>query len=75
LPWPRIFLSSELQDYYYTFNSLVALQVFTELGLSFAFIQFASHEMTQLTWQQGGMVSGNSEAKRRLHSLLHFALT
>ena len=43
------FLSPELQGYYYTFNSLIALQVFAELGLNFAIIQFASHEMAQLT--------------------------
>lgn len=69
------FLSPELQGYYYTFNSLIALQVFAELGLNFAIIQFASHEMAQLSWQPDGTVSGNPEAKRRLQSLLHFALT
>lgn len=69
------FLSPELQGYYYTFNSLIALQIFAELGLNFAVIQFASHEMAKLVWLPDGTVSGDAEAKRRLQSLLHFAFS
>lgn len=69
------FLSPELQGYYYTFNSLIALQIFAELGLNFAIVQFASHEMAHLSWLPDGTVSGNPEAKRRLQSLLHFAFS
>lgn len=69
------FLSPELQGYYYTFNSLIALQVFAELGLNFAIIQFASHEMAHLSWAPEGTVSGSPEAKRRLQSLMHFAIS
>jgi O-antigen/teichoic acid export membrane protein len=68
-------LSPELQGYYYTFNGLIALQIFAELGLSFAIIQFSSHEMAQLSWQQDGTVSGSHESKRRLQSLLHFVFS
>lgn len=68
------FLSPELQGYYYTFNSLIALQIFAELGLNFAIVQFASHEMAHLTWQADGTVSGSPLAKRRLQSLMQFAL-
>ena len=67
------FLSPELQGYYYTFNSVIALQIFAELGLNFAIVQFASHEMAELAWQPDATVSGNPNAKRRLQSLLHFA--
>jgi O-antigen/teichoic acid export membrane protein len=67
------FLSPELQGYYYTFNSLIALQIFVELGLNFAIIQFASHEMAHLYWLPDGTLSGDSQAKRRLQSLLKFA--
>ena len=67
------FLSPEMQGYYYTFYSLIALQIFVELGLNFAIIQFASHEMAKLSWTSEGTVSGNPEAKRRLQSLMHFA--
>jgi len=69
------FLTQEMQGYYYTFNSLIALQIFAELGLNFALIQFASHEMAELTWQADGTVSGSLTAKRRLQSLLKFAYT
>lgn len=68
------FLSPELQGYYYTFSSLIALQIFAELGLNFALVQFASHEMAQLDWQTDGSVTGSMRAKRRLQSLLQFAL-
>lgn len=69
------FLSPELQGYYYTFNSLIALQIFAELGLNFAIAQFACHEMANLSWMPDGTVSGSPEAKRRLQSLMHFAFS
>lgn len=69
------FLSPELQGYYYTFNSLIALQIFAELGLNFAIVQFASHEMAHLNWLPNGTVSGDAEAKCRLQSLMHFAFS
>jgi len=69
------FLSPNLQGYYYTFNSLIALQIFVELGLTVVIVQFASHEMAHLAWTAEGTVSGNPQSKRRLQSLMHFALT
>ncbi len=69
------FLTPELQGFYYTFNSLIALQIFAELGLNYAVIQFASHEMAKLSWLPGGTVTGDAEAKRRLQSLMHFAFS
>jgi O-antigen/teichoic acid export membrane protein len=69
------FLTLEHQGYYYTFYSLIALQIFAELGLNFAIVQFASHEMAQLVWESEGTVSGSPESKRRLQSLIHFAVT
>lgn len=68
------YLSPELQGYYYTFNSLIALQIFVELGLNFAIIQFVSHEMASLSWAEDGTITGMPEAKRRLQSLFQFAL-
>ncbi|MCX7089216.1 MAG: hypothetical protein NTV00_14335 [Methylococcales bacterium] len=69
------FLSPTLQGYYYTFNSLIALQIFVELGLNFAIVQFASHEMIHLSWQSDGTIGGSELAKRRLQSLIGFGLT
>lgn len=42
--------SPEMQGYYYTFNSLVALQAFFELGLSFVLTQLVSHEIVKLDY-------------------------
>ncbi|BCS34702.1 hypothetical protein TBR22_A39280 [Luteitalea sp. TBR-22] len=67
-------LSAELQGFYYTFYSLVALQVFAELGLNHAIVQFGSHEMARLAWTPQGTVRGDESAYRRLQSLLTFAL-
>lgn len=68
------FLTPVAQGYYYTFSSLIALQVFVELGLTFALVQFASHEMAQMAWRADGTVGGNAAAKKRLQSLLLFSL-
>lgn len=69
------FLSPELQGYYYTFNSLIALQVFVELGLNYAIVQFVSHEMAWLQWADNGTVIGKAQSKRRLQSLIQFAFS
>lgn len=68
------FLTPVAQGYYYTFASLIALQVFVELGLTYAIAQFASHEMAHLTWRGDGTVDGSPTNKKRLQSLLQFAM-
>jgi hypothetical protein len=40
--------SPEKQGYYYTFNSLIGLQAFFELGLNFVLIQLVSHDAIHL---------------------------
>ena len=42
------FLSPSEQGYYYTFGSLIALQIVFELGFSFVILQMASHERAHL---------------------------
>jgi O-antigen/teichoic acid export membrane protein len=69
------YLSAELQGYYYTFYSLIALQIFVELGLTMAIVQFSSHEMASLSWSDIDTVIGDNAAKRRLQSILLFALS
>lgn len=61
--------TSEIQGFYYTFNSLLALQVFVELGLGTVIIQFASHERSRLTIDRNGRISGDHAALSRLKSL------
>jgi O-antigen/teichoic acid export membrane protein len=64
------FLAPDEQGYYYTFASLVAMQVLFELGMSYVVMQFASHEMAHLSWTGKGVIEGDDQAKNRLRSLL-----
>jgi O-antigen/teichoic acid export membrane protein len=69
-----IYFTPEMQGYYYTFLSLVALQVFGELGLGQVLIQFASHEWAHLRLAADGSIEGEEHAFRRLSGLIHFGL-
>ncbi len=63
----------ELQGYYYTFTTIVALQVFAELGLGTVIIQFASHEWSKLNLDQSGHIVGDKDALSRLVSIANIA--
>lgn len=63
------FFSSSLQGYYYTFNTLIALQVFVELGLGIVTQQFASHEWAKLSFNKKGDIIGDEDALSKLRSL------
>jgi hypothetical protein len=64
------FLSPQEQGIYFTFNSVLNLQVFFELGLGFVLLQFASHEKASLQWNELGMLDGDLLALSRLGSLV-----
>ena len=68
------FLSPEQQGYYYTFGSLIALQIVFELGFSFVILQMASHERAHLTISSDGAISGDGAAHARLASVLQKTL-
>lgn len=63
------YLTPDEQGYYYTFASLLAMQIFFELGMSVVVMQFASHEMAHLCWTKMGTIEGDGKAKSRLRSL------
>ena len=63
------YFSPELQGYYYTFNSVLTLQVFVTLGLSAVIVQFAAHEWSKLDLGKRGEIVGDSVALSRLMSL------
>src|SRR5260370_31512190 len=63
------FLSPAEQGYYYTFGSLVALQIVFELGFSFVIQQMASHERAHLFISSDYQVSGNAVNHPRLASV------
>lgn len=66
------YLSAEEQGYYYTFGSIVAIQVFFELGLTSIITQFVAHEASHLSWDSSHNIQGEDFFKSRLSSLLHF---
>jgi len=68
------FLSLDEQGYYFTFGSIVAIQIFFELGLNGIITQFVAHENAKLKWQDFQICEGNQYHKSRLTSLLHFCI-
>ena len=68
------YLTPGEQGYYYTFASLLALQVFAEMGLANVILQFVSHEAAHLEITPTGIVDGPIQARSRLASVLRFSL-
>ena len=68
------FLRPEEQGFYYTFGSVIALNIFFELGLTYVLLQFASHEKAHLEWTPAGTLAGSELSKTRLAALLKLAL-
>lgn len=64
------FLTPGEQGYYYTFFSVVALQVVFELGFSFVVLQLAAHERAALSFYPHGRIEGDPIAHSRLASVL-----
>ena len=63
------FFAPEVQGYYYTFASLLAMQTFFDLGLYIVIINVSSHEWSSLTLDASGRIQGDPEAQSRLVSL------
>lgn len=68
------YFSAEIQGYYYTFGSVLALQVLVQLGLGTVITQFAAHEWARLGFGKHGEIVGDSAALSRLVSLGQLAL-
>ena len=69
------YLSKSEQGYFYTFASIVAIQIFFELGLSNIITQFTAHEMAFLKWtESSNSLYGDSKALSRLSYLLKFCV-
>jgi O-antigen/teichoic acid export membrane protein len=66
-----IYLSGNERGYFYTFTSILGIQVFFELGLSGIITQYTAHEFAHLKWDNNLLV-GDEHYKSRLSSLLHF---
>lgn len=68
------FLSPAEQGYYYTYASLIALQMVFELGFSQVIMQLATHERAHLWIEADGAVAGDKTAHARLASVLQLAV-
>lgn len=68
------YLSKVEQGYYYTFSSLLAIQIFFELGLSNIITQYVAHEVSTLEWHGNSNLIGDNKSKSRLSSLLRFCV-
>lgn len=58
------------QGYYYTFGSIVAMQLIFELGFSVVILQLASHETAHLRILENGTIEGDERHHARLASVL-----
>ena len=67
-----MYFPPEVQGFYYTFASLVALQSFVELGLYLVISNVASHEWSRLRLAKDGSIEGDPQALSRLVSLGRF---
>ena len=63
-------LSPEVQGYFFTFSSLLLLQVFLEVGFPVVLLQFVSHEWAFLRFGPRGQIEGSPAAAARLASLV-----
>ena len=68
------YLTGVEQGFYYTFGSIVAIQVFFDLGLNGIIVQYVAHEASNLQWKSDHKISGESKYISRLSSLLHFSV-
>ena len=65
------YFSPQVQGYYYTFATLLALQVFVELGIGAVIQQFASHEWAKLKLTDSGQVVGCAIGLNRLTGIAY----
>lgn len=68
-----IFLTGIEQGFYYTFASILAVQIFFELGLGSIITQFVAHERIHLL-EIENRLEGVEKNKSRLSHLFHFCL-
>lgn len=68
------FLTGVEQGFYFTFGSILALQIFFELGLTGIMQQYVAHEASHLTLDENLEYQGESKYRSRLASLVRFCL-
>ena len=69
-----VYFSAAVQGYYFTFATLLALQVFVELGLGTVTQQFASHEWSHLSLNDDGVIIGDSKSIEKLSNITRISV-
>jgi len=69
-----VYLSAEVQGYWYTFISLAVLAVFADMGFSSILLLFSSHEFAHLKFNPDKTLAGSPEHLIRLATLGKFAM-
>ncbi|MDB5288277.1 MAG: hypothetical protein JWR05_3226 [Mucilaginibacter sp.] len=70
-----LFLTSEIQGFWYTFISLSALSIFADLGFTTIVTQFSAHEYAHIKFnQETRLFEGDKIAIKRIGSLLRFVV-
>ena len=64
------FLTGVEQGFYFTFGSILASQVFFELGLTGIMTQYVAHEVSHLALNDDYQYEGEEKYKSRLASLI-----
>ncbi len=64
------FLTKDEQGYYYTFLSLISIQMFFELGLSNIIVQYVAHEFALIS--NDNLEIENEQKPSKLTPMLHF---
>ena len=62
------------QGFYYTFGSIIGIQLFFELGVTSIIVQFVAHETAHLTWDSKTKLVGKTEHLSRLSSVLQLCV-
>ncbi len=68
------FLTGEEQGFYYTFGSILAIQVFFELGFTGIMTQYVAHEVVHLQTNDEYYYEGEERYRSRLAYLVRFCL-
>ena len=69
-----LFLTPEIQGYWYTIVGLSFLMVFADLGFSNIILQFAAHEFAYLRFDKNWKISGSEDHLKRLASFFVFSV-
>ena len=68
------FLSGEEQGFFYTFGSILAIQVFFELGFTGIMTQYVAHEVVHLKLNEDWIYEGDKKYRSRLAYLVRFCV-